>query len=188
MIRLVLQALNAPAMVLFVGIGVALQTSLFTSYPLNYLQPDVILIAVIWCSLRRGFVEGGILTLLFADIAEIHSASPAGVLLVTYMGVFLMVRLASKLVVITGMTTTIILTLAASIFWKFAYLAVLLALGAGSNQWRHLFSLLFPGAVMEGLIGIWLYRWLDRFDWVTYKSDRARQMLEDELQLDSEGL
>ena len=67
-------------------------------------------------------------------------------------------------------------------------MGVLHLLGDASNQWRHLLSLLFPGAVMEGVIGIWLYRMLERFDWVTYKNIRARQQLEDELQLDSEGL
>ena len=57
MTRMLLRLLNAPAFVLLFLIGMAIQTSLFASYPLNYFQPDVILIATIWVALRRGFVN-----------------------------------------------------------------------------------------------------------------------------------
>ena len=188
MIRLLLRWLNAPALVLLAAIGVAIQTSLFATYPLMYLQPDVVLILVIWCALHRSFTEGGILTLIFANIAEIHSSSPQGLFLVSYMAVYLIMRMSARMFVINGLVTTIILTLIGSILWKFSYIITLLLLGTGSNQWRHLLVLLFPGAAIEGAVGIWLYRWLEKFDWVTYKNERARQMLEDGLQLDGEGL
>jgi len=137
--------------------------------------------------MRRSFTEGGILTLICANIAELHSASPQGVLLVSYMVIYLLVRIAARVFVIPGLASLIIVTLCASVGWKFMYLIVLQLLGAGANQWRHMLSLLFPGAVMEGVVAIWLFRWLDRFDWITYKNARARQILEDELQLDGEG-
>ncbi|OFZ76807.1 MAG: hypothetical protein A3K03_08085 [Bdellovibrionales bacterium RIFOXYD1_FULL_44_7] len=188
MIRLFLRAINAPTLILLVAIGVALQTSLFSSYPLMYLQPDVVLIAVIWCALKRNFIEGGILTLIFANIAEIHSAAPQGLFFLTYMFIYLLVRATARVLVMPNLASLILVTMCSSIVWKFSYMGVLHLLGDASNQWRHLLSLLFPGAVMEGVIGIWLYRMLERFDWVTYKNIRARQQLEDELQLDSEGL
>jgi hypothetical protein len=40
---------------------------------------------------------------------------------------------------------------------------------------------------MEGIAGIWIYRWLEKFDWLTYKSERAQQLLEEELTLEGEG-
>jgi hypothetical protein len=61
-------------------------------------------------------------------------------------------------------------------------------MGVSANQWRHMVVLLFPGAVMEGVVGIWVYRWLEKFDWVTYKHARASQLLEDSMQLEGEGL
>jgi rod shape-determining protein MreD len=186
MIRLLLSALNPPAFVLLAIIAVGVQTSLFASYPLMYLQPDFLLIAVIWCAMKRSFTEGGILTLIFGNIAEIHSSSPAGILLIAYMAVYLAIRLTAKLFVIPSLAHLIIVTLGASIFWKCSYMTVLYMMGLSANQWRHAVILLFPGAVMEGVIGIWLYRWLDRFDWITYKNVKARQILEGELQLDSE--
>lgn len=188
MIRLFLRAANAPAFVILVAIGIAIQTSLFNSYPLSYLQPDVVLIAVVWCGLRRSFSEGGTLTLIFAEIAEIHSSAPQGILLLSYIIIFLLVRLSDRILVIPRLSSYVILTLACSILWKFTYLIELRLLGIGANQWKHMLSLLFPGAVMEGVFGIWIYRWLDRFDWHTFKNLRARQALEDEMQLDSEGL
>ncbi len=188
MMRIILRALNAPALILVVAIGLALQSTLFRSYPFLYLQPDVVLLAVVWCGLRRGFTEGGILALLFAEMAEIHSAAPQGTFLVTYMAVYLLTRLSARLFVLPGLAALVILTMAASVFWKLSSLGVVHFLGSSGNQWKHTLVLLFPGAVIEGVAAIWVYRWLDRFDWVTYKNARARQILEDELQLDGEGL
>jgi len=186
--RILLRFLNAPIFVLLVTIGVALQTSLFNSYPFLYLQPDVILLAVIWCALQRKFFEGGVLTLIFGNIAEIHSAAPQGLFLASYMTVYLVVRLTIRYFVIPNLSGLVILTLCASILWKFTYISVLSMMGAGSHQWRHLLVLLFPGAVMEGVAAIWVYRWLEKFDWVTVKSARAQAMLDEELQLEGEGL
>src|SRR5262245_36686835 len=100
MTRILLRYLNFPALVLLVILGVAIQTSLFASYPFLYLQPDFVLLAVMWCALHRGFSEGGALTLIFAEIAEAHSAAPQGIFLASYMAIYLLVRFAARFVVI----------------------------------------------------------------------------------------
>ena len=188
MTRFFLSFLNAPALILLVAIGIAIQSSLFASYPLLYLQPDVVLVTVIWCALRRGFTEGGILTLIFAEMAEIHSASPQGLFLISFMLVYLGVRGISKLFVIPHLSSLIILTMCASIFWKLSCLGVLHLMNLAGNQWRHTLVLLMPGAVMEGVCAIWLYRGLDKFDLLTLKNERSRTALADEIQLEGEGL
>ena len=81
-----------------------------------------------------------------------------------------------------------LVTLFASVFWKLTGLGLLYLLGGATNQWRHTLLLLCPGAVIEGAIGVWIYRWLEKYDWVTFKSARAEHLLEDELVLDHEGL
>lgn len=182
--KIILRLLNGPSLIILVAIGIAVQSSLFNSYPFLYLQPDVVLIAVIWCALRRDFTEGGILTLLMGDIAELHSSSPQGLFLISYLAIYLGVRAANRLLVIPHFSSLIILTLCASVAWKLTNLAVLDLMGLSGNQWKHTLVLLLPGAVMQGVIGIWVYRWLEKFDWVTFKNERARQALEDELQLD----
>lgn len=188
MSRIILRWLNFPALILLVACGVAVQTSIFSSYPLMYLQPDVVLLAVLWCALRRDFVEGGILTLILAEIAEIHSACPRGIFLAAYMAIYLAVRGASRLMVIPTLASMATLTIFASVGWKLGVFGILKALGSGTSQWRHTLSLLAPSAVIEGAAAVWVYRWLERFDWATYKSARAQQALDDELQMVGEGL
>ncbi|OFZ81658.1 MAG: hypothetical protein A2583_01805 [Bdellovibrionales bacterium RIFOXYD1_FULL_53_11] len=188
MFKLILRILNPVVFFFMVVAGVAVQTSLFALYPLNYLQPDIILLAVIWCALRRNFIEGGILTLVFANVAEIHTSAPQGLFLCCYMAVYLGLRAASRFFIIPSISSLIIATLCSSILWKFSYVTVLHLLGAGAQQWRHMLMFLFPGAVMEGILGVWVFKAMERFDWITFKNEKARQMLEDELQLDGEGL
>lgn len=179
MTRILLRSLNAPGLILIALFGIVLQTALFRSWPLNYLQPDIVLIVVIWCALKRDFTEGGILTLILAEICEIHSAAPQGLFLICYMLIYLLIRLADWLLVIPNLFTIVMLTLFASAFWKLSSLGVLHFLGISANQWRHTLALLFPGAVVEGLVSIWMYRWLDKFDLLTYKSALADNALEE---------
>mgnify|MGYP000443934747 CR=1 FL=1 len=187
MTRILLRALNGPILISFVIVAIALQSSLFSSWPLSYLQPDVVLLVTIWCALRRSFVEGGIITLLIADIGEIHSAAPQGLYLVSYMVIFLLMRAACRFLVIPSLFSYAILTLLSSVLWKLIGLLMLYLLGVSANQWKHTLTFLFVGAAVEGVISIWIYRWLDRFDWLTFKHARAEHSMDEELQLDSEG-
>jgi hypothetical protein len=186
--RMILRALNTPLLLLMVMLGIALQTSLFYSYPLLYLQPDIVLLAVIWCGLRRTFLEGGILTLILGNIAEIHSGVPQGIFLTSYMIIYLAIRGFAQVALIPRLSTLILITLISSVAWKLLNLGMLHFLDLSANQWKHTIALIFPGAVMQGIIGVWVYRFLERYDWVTYKDPRARQMMEDELQLNDEWL
>jgi hypothetical protein len=187
MTRLILKALNTPILILCVAIGIGLQSSLFSSWPFFYFQPDVVLLAVVWSALRRGFIEGGIITLIISNMSEIHSATPQGTYMIAYMVVYLLVRASSRFLVIPSLFSYAMLTSFSSIAWKLVGLIVLYLLGTSGNQWRHTLTFLFLGAATEGVFSIWIYRWLEKFDWMTYKNIRAEQALEDELQLDSEG-
>jgi len=183
---MILRWLNAPVFIFLVMVGVAIQTSLFNSYPFNYLQPDIVLIAVFWCAQRRKFTEGGILTLILAEIAEAHTAAPQGLFLISYMTVFLLARLATRYLVISNLSSLVMLTMAASVVWKATYMLVLYLLGVSSNQWRHLIVLLLPGAVMAGVTAIWVYRWLEQFDRLTFKDPKNQSLFEDELRLEGD--
>lgn len=170
MSRIALRMLNPPIFVLLLIIGVALQTSVFASYPLLYFQPDVILLATIWCALHRSFTEGGILTLILGHIGETHSASPQGLFMLTYMLVFLGICFLARYVEISSLPSLIILTLGSSFLWKIGGLGVLHLMGLGGNQWRHTLLLLLPGAVVTGIAGIWIYRFLAWLDRMTLKN------------------
>lgn len=185
MIRIILRALNAPILIFLVAIAIALQSSLFLSWPLLYFQPDIILLVVVWCALRRGFEEGGLVTLIIANIGEIHSATPRGLFLISYMGVYLLVRASSRFITIPNLFSYAMVTLVASIVWKLLGLLVLYLLGVSANQWKHTLTFLLLGAAIEGTISLWIYRWLDQLDWMTFKNTKADHS--EELQLDSEG-
>lgn len=189
MTRILLRFFNFPGLILLTLLGIAVQTSLFSFWPLNYLQPDVVLLVVVWMALKRGFFEGGMLTLIISDFAELHSAAPQGMFMITYMSVFLCMRGLARLIVIPNVNSLVMVTLFVSLFWKLECLGVLHLLGAGGNQWRHTLLYLFPGAVIEGVLSIWVYRGLEKYDGATYKSVRkenAALMSDDELALEGE--
>lgn len=185
--RLVLKFLNVPIFIILILLGISIQSTCFSFYPLNYLQPDFILIAIIWCALRRSFFEGGVLTLLLGRIGEIHSSSPQGIMMLSYMMTFLMTRVIYRWLMMPSLTSWVVLTLGASIFYKLFALWVLYLLGVAENQWKQTISLLLPGAAVAGIIGVWIYAWLEKFDLATYKDPRSEKKLEEDLQLEGEG-
>jgi hypothetical protein len=182
--RLVLRLLNAPALVLIGALGVAVQTSLFAVSPLTYFQPDILLLIVIWCALHRDFTEGGILTLILANVAEIHSAAPQGLFYISYMVVYLGVRGISHLLVLPENPSSLwLLTACASLAWKISNLTVLDLLGGSAHPWRVTAIYLIPGTFVQAVLGPWVYRRLALFDRKTFKDERAESQLDDELQL-----
>jgi rod shape-determining protein MreD len=182
-----LRALNPFFLVLFAMLGIACQTTLFVNYPFLYLQPDLILLVTVWMALKREWGEGGTVVLILANLAEINSGAPQGFFLISYMAVFLMIRALSRYLMVSRFVTLIKLTLFMSVFWKLIGLLILYWLGLAENQWRHTVVFLFPGAVMEAISGVWVYRWLEKLDWWTFRDKRAQQE-SDDLLLDEEGL
>lgn len=160
----VLRWANPAILILGTLIALSIQTTVFTSYPLLYLQPDVVLILTMWMASRRGWVEGGVVVLLTSHFQELHSGGLPGVFLVLNMSVFLVLRAFSKLLVIRTLVQLVTATLFVSIFWRFALLGLLALLGLGEQHWRHTLTLALPSAVMEGAISVWIYRLLERLD------------------------
>ncbi len=187
--RILLRLFSDPGLIFLTLIAIGVQTSLFSFWPLQYLQPDIVLLVVVWLALKRGLFGGGLVTLIISDFAELHSAAPQGMFFITYMTVFLCMRGLSRVIVIPSINSLVMVTLFVSLFWKLESLGILYLLGAGGNQWRHTLLYLFPGAVVEGLLSIWVYRGLEKYDWATYKSSRkedAALMSDDELALEQE--
>lgn len=184
---IVLRFLNAPLFVLIVAVAAAIQSSLFNSYPIWYFQPDLILIATIWCALRRTFTEGGILVLIFASIIEIHSSSPTGFFLCIYMIIFLGLRAFSRFFVISQFASLLVVTMGAAVAFKLLVMILLSFFDLARSQLFHFLITILPFAGVEALLGFWTYRAFEAFDRATSKSERSRQLIEDEL-LVEEGL
>lgn len=151
-------------------ISIALQSSVFLLSSIRYFQPDFILLAVLWCAWRRGFTEGGILTLIFGHIAEIHSAVPRGIFLSSYMLVYLGVRYASHVFQVPDLNSYLVVTFITSILWKLFTMTILNLLASNDLiGWSHTLYLLLPGAVVQVFLGLFVYKALDRFDKSTFK-------------------
>ena len=187
MTRILLQFLNAPILLLVAALLVGAQTSLFAPGLLSLFQPDILLLFIIWVGLKRDFTEGGILTLLLGEIAEVHSSGTRGILLLQSMVVFLIVRACAKLLALPKQSSWILLSLGLAVVSKLIIVILIQILGLGPAPWKHTFILLFPSSVTTSLLAILAFRWLDRFDFVTFKSEKAKQSIEDELQIEGEG-
>ncbi len=185
--RSLLRFFSGPAFVLLMTVALAVQSALFNSYPISYFQPDFVLLAVIWCALRRTFTEGGVLTLIFAAIAESHSSAPQGFFMICYMAIYLGMRTFSRFFVISQFSSLIMVTMGASFTWKILQLIVVAFLGEFESQWYHTLVQTLPSVGMAGLFGLWVYRALEKFDRFMFMSERSEQLIEDEL-LVEEGL
>lgn len=182
--RFALRLLNAPTLVLIAAIGLAIQTSFFTPTALRFFKPDVVLILVIWCSLKRGFTEGGVLTLILANIAEIHSGAPQGVLLTSYMAVYLLLRVAARALVIEGMPSYLGITAFALVLTRIGHLCALYFLRGGvSEAIGPSLRALIPAIIAELALAAWAFRKLDAFDTVTAIKPGSEHGLEDEFQV-----
>jgi hypothetical protein len=186
--RIFLRLLNAPILFFLACLAVAFQSSFFLTEPLSWIQPDILLLMIVWLALKREFTEAGVLTLLLGHLAEIHSSSPSGTLLVSYMATFLLVRLSARLVVVPHHRDWFRLTLAASVIWRLASLLVLDYLDKAGLQWRHTLAHLIPGGVATAALGRWVYPAFDAFDRATHRNLRLEQRLSDDLKLaENEG-
>ena len=179
MIRPILRALNGPILILLVAIGMALQSSLFYPWPLPYLQPDLALIVILWCAFRRGFEEGGIITLVIANMTEIHSAAPQGLFLISYMCIYLLMRGASRLIVLLDVKSFAFTAMISTLIWKFIGWTVLSVLGNSlAGYWKSSITTSLLSAVVECVVSLVIYKWMERFDWITYKSVQSEQALQ----------
>jgi hypothetical protein len=187
MTRTLLQLLNAPLLLLAITLGISVQTSLFSAWLVSYFQPDVILPLVIWCSLRRSFLEGGILTLIAANIGEIHSAAPSGLFLVSYMALYLGARFGYRIFVFRTLSSLSGLALVCTLLFHSLEQLLLVLLGSNTGLLQHALLTGCLHALVEGLLSYWIFKFLDWFDWVTYKNPRAEQALDSEFQFNLEG-
>ena len=188
MSRLLLQFLNAPVIILAALWVVAIESSLFTFQPIRNLQPELVILLVLWFGLKRSFIEGGILTLIVGEIAEANSGAPQGVLILAYVSAFLAIRSLSRVLVFPDFARAGPLAFLLCVSQRIIVSGIMFLLGVQMIQWEQIVFYWIPGAAATSILSIPIYRWLARWDWITFKDERARQALEDELQLEGEGL
>jgi hypothetical protein len=181
--RLLLRFFNSPLLVLLTAIAVAIQTSLFSTWPLSFFEPDVVLLVVVWCAMRRDFTEGGVITLIISEIAELHSAAPQGILMVSYMLVYFAIRSAAKIFVLPTDDGWIRISVASAVLWRVFTAISLHLLAPTHDSWYHLVEFMIPAAFIQAAAGLWIFKWLEKFDIATFKNASLENP--DEFQIDN---
>ncbi len=184
---LVLRSLNPIFLLLLFIVTLAIHSALFNFSLLRFLQPNITVAMVIWFALRRNFLEGGVLTLIIAEICEIHSATPQGFFLIQLMLVYLILRLADKYLVIPQTHGWAVLAAIVATGIQLLNLLSFYWMEIGSSP---LLALVVRAPIAVGttsLASYWIFKGLHKLDWVTFKSAQARAAADEELLIDSEG-
>ena len=97
-----------------------------------------------------------------------------------------MIHASAKYFMFQNLKSYVGLALVSSVLWQLFHLLILYFLGILGEQWRHTLALMFPSAAIAGITSIFIFRFYEKLDWITFKNPKAKHA-QDELILDSEG-
>lgn len=149
---------------------------------LAWLELDMLLLVVVYLSLHRPFLEGTLLVLVIGRIAEIHSASPTGLLVASYLAVFLAILFTKELFLVGTSFSSIILAVAGGLIWKIAFLLLAQRYGVFGNVWFASIEFLVPYLLALGIFARPTFSALHRIDqWTQLNRDAdARELTGEE--------
>jgi hypothetical protein len=166
----------------------AAQTTFFLYPPMASIQPNLALLLVLWFALRRDFYTGGILTLLLAHFSEIQSGAPQGFFMISLMLVFISIQGAQRYFSFPDLKSFIFLTALATVFFQILLYGLLFLQDQQNLAWLAGIEHLLHGLISNSITGFFLYRFLSRFDYWTYKDPRKRSYGDEDATLVEEGL
>lgn|GEM_PF-3692659 len=176
------EQLQVPGYLFICFFGLWLQASLlFSKGWLPYFAPDILLILAIWGALKLRFLMGGITILVFARIAEIQSACPAGMFMCVYMAVYLAVKASLRYLSFAKFTHLMTLTLLFAFLARLVQTGVWGYLGMTDSVWWATLVRWIPRSVGATLHGFWLYPILFRFEKWVLGADAEQQLSEDDI-------
>ncbi len=177
---------NFPGILIIALLALTIQSTLFNHPSIAFFQPDFLLFFTLWVAIRREFVEGGILTLLFGYLVEIHSAAPQGFFLCTYMAVYFIARFLYQQFQISSSKVLVLVGISFSIIMRLLILFILYLLNRSENAWHHTLQLLAPTILSHAILIVITFRVLQRFDNWTLKNPDAERHHERNFHLDEE--
>ncbi len=182
----ILKLLNIPAILVMATLVMTLQSTLFTSYPFTFFQPDGILLMIIWIGMKRQFTEGGILTLFLAYGMELHSASPRGIYLADAMMVFLLTHFLYRNFQVIHLKTLLLLGAGFSVLSRLFILFELYYLNKAGNEWIYTLRLLAPTAIIHACVIPIIFKIFHKLDHWTLKNPHAEYQHEQDYSLDED--
>lgn len=166
--------MNFAVYLLIALMAAILESTVFAYKPLNYIQPDIILVMTVFLGFRRNILEGGIVVILTAIIMELHSGAGDKFYLAVYLYTFLGAKVVSRLIVVPSILSSIgivgLLTLIARI------VILLLTQASGGHSgflFRHFFISILPGVVTQMVFTPILFSWFSALDLKTFKDEHS---------------
>lgn len=182
----ILKLSNFPGMLVLALLALTLQSTLFNHPSIAFFQPDLILFFIIWISIKRKFIEGGVLALMLGYLVEINSAAPRGFFLCVYMMAYLTGRILSQQFQIINKTTLTLAGLGFSVILRVSILFFLYLLNRAENAFMHTLQLLAPTILSHSILIFGVFKVLQKFDNITLKNPDAERRHERNFHLDEE--
>jgi rod shape-determining protein MreD len=154
-------------------VAVTLQSTIFKYFPLNFFQPDVLLVLTVYFGFKRENVEGGLFVIIASLLLEAHSGAGRYFFLTAYTYCFVIAKVISKVLVVPNRVTVIVITVALSVFWKLLMLFLLSLAGRGANGFMHFLIYLFPSTLTQAVTAAFCLHWFNVIDMRTYKDEHS---------------
>ncbi len=183
MYRDILRKVNFAFYVLLVLFIVAIQSTVFSYFPLYFVQPDLVLILTVYLGFKRNLFEGALLVFLSALILETASGAGNNFFVTSYLYTFIIAKILSKTIVSPSFVSTVLIAAALSLFKRVAILVLLGMRGKVDNAWMNFFIYIIPHLVVQGLFTPVCFEFFRFLDTLTYKDEHA----EDEYDLNRGG-
>ncbi len=177
---------NFPGMLVIALLALTLQSTLFNHPSIAFFQPDFLIFFTLWVAIKRSFIEGGILTLCFGYLVELHSAAPQGFYLCTYMTIYLAARFLYQQFQISNGKVLALVGIVFAVFMRLLVLFILYLLNRSDNAWHHTLQLMAPTILSHSLLIFLTFKILQRFDNWTLKNPDAERHHERNFHLDGE--
>ncbi|MBI3544798.1 MAG: hypothetical protein HY075_16120 [Deltaproteobacteria bacterium] len=173
MYRNILRKVNF-GLYLLIALAIAtVQSTIFGYFPLNYVQPDTLLILAVYLGFKRDILEGGLYMILASMVMEAHSSVGKNFFLTTYMYAFLVAKVLSRTVVVPDFFSSIGIVAALTLLKRLGLLALLGLEGHAANGVTHFLVYLVPGLLVQAALTPLCFSWFSRIDLRTYKDEHA---------------
>jgi cell shape-determining protein MreD len=180
MSHIFLRFISNPLLIFILVLFIAVQTTVFSYYPMIYFQPSLALLAVVWIGLKRRFEEGGWMVLALGYVVELFSSVPQGVVMLSLILTYFWVRLANRWILLSVDFAVVGLTLFSSLLMRVLTLILLKLLDVDGEFFFYTWHFLILGAGIDAVLGIWAYDVFAQYDWKTFKDRRANQFNEED--------
>ena len=173
MYRDILRRVNFAIFLTIALLAAVLQSTIFGYFPLNYVQPDLLLIMAVYAGFRRNIIEGGAFVMIAAIMQEAHSSTGEHFYLTVYLYTFLIAKVLSRTVVVPDFFSSIGIVTALTILKRVGILMLIGTYGHAENGVKHFFIYLIPGLLVQALLTPLCFSWFSKLDLRTYKDEHA---------------